>query len=128
MNERFTRPCAATTTSRSRTSLHRQVRGDVPVSSTSPGCRTSNPTPYSRASGILHMQRFGIRSVVEVARTRQLWRAHPLAKAPATWASTAPTAVAKAKANFPHLDFRVDEVKNLAAYKDLSLMLSSSRR
>ncbi len=85
-----------------------------------PLMQDQQPNPYSRASGIIHMQCFGIRSVVEVGCGLGYYgeRIHRATGARYVGFDVAPTAVAKAKANFPHLDFRVDEVKNLAAYKD----------
>lgn len=85
-----------------------------------PWMQDQQPNPYSRASAILHMQRFGIRSVVEVGSGLGYYadRIHKATGARYVGFDVAPTAVAKAKANFPHLDFRVDEVKNLAHYTD----------
>ena len=85
-----------------------------------PWMQDQQPNPYSRASGILHMQRFGIRSVVEVGSGLGYYadRIHKATGARYVGFDVAPTAVAKAKTNFPHLDFRVDEVKNLARYTE----------
>ncbi|MBL8009048.1 MAG: class I SAM-dependent methyltransferase [Flavobacteriales bacterium] len=85
-----------------------------------PWMQDKQPNPYSRASGILHMQRFGIRSLVEVGCGLGYYadRIHKATGARYVGIDVAPTAVAKAKAHFPHLDFRVDEVKNLAQYTD----------
>jgi SAM-dependent methyltransferase len=87
-----------------------------------PWMQDQQPNPYSRASGIIHMQRFGIRSVVEVGCGLGYYadRIHKATGARYVGFDVAPTAVTKAKANFPNLDFRVDEVKNLAAYKDFA--------
>lgn len=90
-----------------------------------PWMQDKQPNPYSRQAGIFHLQKFGIRSVLECGSGLGYY-------AEAIYRQTgiipegieiSPTAVEKAKTLFPHLNFQVDTVQNLANYKHLDAIL-----
>ena len=90
-----------------------------------PWMQDQQPNPYARYAGICHIQKFGIRSLVECGSglgyySEAIYRQTGIIP---QGFDISETAVQKAKALFPHLNFTVDTVQNLAAYKDLDAIL-----
>lgn len=90
-----------------------------------PWMQDQQPNPYSRQAGIFHMQKFGIRSLVECGSGLGYYAAaiHRQTGILPECIEISPTAVEKAKTLFPHLNFKVDTVQNLSAYKHVDAIL-----
>lgn len=90
-----------------------------------PWMQDRQPNPYSRQAGILHLQRFGIRSVLECGCGLGFYSdwIHRQTGIVPVGIDISPTAVEKAQQQFPHLDFRVDTVENLRQYRDCEAIL-----
>ena len=91
-----------------------------------PWHQSSQPNPYSRMAGILHIQRTGARSVLECGSglgyfADQVHRATGIVP---QGIDVSPTAVEKARTNFPHLRFEVSRVPDdLPKYAGADLVL-----
>ncbi|MCU0355332.1 MAG: class I SAM-dependent methyltransferase [Cytophagales bacterium] len=90
-----------------------------------PWTQVQQPNPYARQAGILHLQKYGIRSVVECGSGLGYYSdmIHRNTGIVPKGIDISPTAVEKAKTLFPHLDFRVDLVQNLRDYRDCEAVL-----
>lgn len=90
-----------------------------------PWMQSSQPNPYSRMATIINIQRFGIGSVLEVGcglghYSQAIFQQTGIIP---TGIDVSETAITKAKSLYPHLQFGVDTVDNLAHYKDLEAIL-----
>ncbi len=90
-----------------------------------PWMQEQQPNPYSRQAGILHLQKFGIRSVLECGSglgyyAEAIYRQTGIVP---EGIEISPTAAEKAEATCPHLSSRIDTVDNLANYKHLDAIL-----
>jgi len=90
-----------------------------------PWMQDKQPNPYSRQAGIFHLQKYGIRSLVEVGSGLGYYAQNIYEQTGVIpiGIDVSETAVEKAKQLFPHLDFRVDVAANLAQYKDCEAIL-----
>lgn len=90
-----------------------------------PWMQDQQPNPYSRQAGIFHLQKFGIGSLLEVGcglgyyseKIYQQTGIKPIG------IDISETAIQKAQQQFPHLNFKVDEVANLANYQEVEAIL-----
>jgi trans-aconitate methyltransferase len=91
----------------------------------SPWMQDRQPNPYARQIGIMYLQRYGIRSVLECGCGLGFYSdwIHRQTGIVPVGIDISPTAIERAQAQFPHLDFRTDTVQNLAAYADVDALL-----
>jgi len=93
-----------------------------------PWMQSSQPNKYSRSSGVLHLQNFDIKSVLECGCGLGYyaeWIYKETGIVPKS-VDISPEAILKAKKLFPHLDFSVSDVtKDLAKYSELDCILLS---
>ncbi|NLW91142.1 MAG: methyltransferase domain-containing protein [Syntrophomonadaceae bacterium] len=85
----------------------------------------NNQYSYSRLISLLNIKRFGINSVVEFGcglgyYTKMI---SDIGSVSVRGIDISETAISKAKTNFPHLDFAVDQVQNIDNYKDYDAVL-----
>jgi len=90
-----------------------------------PWTQAQQPNPYARMAGIMHLQKYGIRSVVECGSglgyySDLIYRHTGIVP---EGIELSPTAVEKARSQFPHLNFRVDMVQNLKNYAHCDAVL-----
>ncbi|MFD2572040.1 hypothetical protein ACFSUS_15455 [Spirosoma soli] len=90
-----------------------------------PWMQDQQPNPYARLAGIQHLKKFGIRSLLECGSglgyyTQQIYLQTGISP---QGIEVSQTAVSRARELFPHLNFAVDEVKNLAKYSHCDAIL-----
>lgn len=90
-----------------------------------PWMQDQQPNPYARQAGITHIRKFGIRSLLECGSglgyyTEQIYQHTGIIP---EGIELSETAVAKAKQQFPHLNFRVDTVLNFSDYRHVDAVL-----
>lgn len=90
-----------------------------------PWMQDQQPNPYARQAGILHLKKFGIQSVLECGSglgyyAQEIYRQTGIVP---LGIETSSTAVQKASNLFPHLNFVVDTVLNLANYRQYEAIL-----
>jgi hypothetical protein len=80
-----------------------------------PWKQSEQPNPYARQCGILHMQRFGIRSVIEFGSGLGYYSnmIHQMTGIVPVGYDLSETAITKARELFPHLDHRVGRVQEV---------------
>ncbi len=80
-----------------------------------PWHQSSQPNPYSRRCGILHMQKFGVRSVIEFGSGLGYYSdmIHKEMGIVPIGYDISGTAIEKARRLFPHLDHRVGRVQDM---------------
>jgi len=90
-----------------------------------PWTQVQQPNPYARQAGILHLQKYGIRSLLECGSglgyySDMIYRQTGIVP---KGIDISHTAVENAKKLFPHLDSNVDVVQNLHNYRDCEAIL-----
>lgn len=90
-----------------------------------PWMQDQQPNPYARQAGIFHLKKFGIQSVLECGSglgyyAESIYRQTGIIP---QGIEISETAVSRARTLFPHLNFAVDRVENLASYSDYEAIL-----
>ncbi len=91
-----------------------------------PWTQSTQPNKYSRMAGIIHLQNFGVKSVLECGCGLGYyanWIHRELGIVPKS-VDISDVAIEKAKQLFPHLDFEVADIcKDLPKYKDVDAVV-----